>query len=241
MQNTVATDYTLFAPKVRYTSTFDGEFDAMSTWCAQLELGYLDERDDDAPQVVGGYAEFAIINVGEHPIDDLLDSLDANHFSALFDGADVAPAVQEQWEDAPFNRILIVTHVEIAEPLRGQDLGLWLVAEVIARMSSPIDTLVLLYPDPAAPRVSAVAEVTGAEALMRYWQRCGLVPIGHRPQFLGATTAYSYLARARTALRSVNDVRITVPASLIGQELPDDLRHTIMTNLEPVGLRLVRD
>ncbi|HRD11742.1 MAG TPA: hypothetical protein PLI79_07760 [Mycobacterium sp.] len=149
--------------------------------------------------------------------------------------------MQEQWEDAPFNRILIVTHVEIAEPLRGQDLGLWLVAEVIARMSSPIDTLVLLYPDPAAPRVSAVAEVTGAEALMRYWQRCGLVPIGHRPQFLGATTAYSYLARARTALRSVNDVRITVPASLIGQELPDDLRHTIMTNLEPVGLRLVRD
>lgn len=65
MQNTVATDYTLFAPKVRYTSTFDGEFDAMSTWCAQLELGYLDERDDDAPQVVGGYAEFAIINVGD--------------------------------------------------------------------------------------------------------------------------------------------------------------------------------
>ena len=48
--------------------------------------------------------------------------------------------MQEQWEDAPFNRILIVTHVEIAEPLRGQDLGLWLGAEGIARMSSPIAT-----------------------------------------------------------------------------------------------------
>ncbi|MCT7371908.1 hypothetical protein [Mycolicibacterium llatzerense] len=250
MTNSVTTMYTLLAPKVQYSSTFDSQHDSVSTWRAQLQLSYLDEGGSGvAPHVVGGCAEFAIINVGEHPIADLLDSLspDAAQFASLFEGNDVAPAVQEQWEDAPFNRVLVITHVEIAEPLRGHALGAWLVADVIARMSSPIDTLVLLYPHPAGPHASSAAELAAAESLSYYWHRCGLVPVEYRPDFLGGTTAYSHIANAREALQKVRDVRVAVPASLIRLESPADPRHTVMPECEPepqarpVGLRLVRD
>lgn len=56
----------LFRPRLRYSSTGESQFDAMMTWRADLELGYLDEdgNEGDAPDVVGGYAEFLIINVG---------------------------------------------------------------------------------------------------------------------------------------------------------------------------------
>ena len=114
------------------------------TWRADLELSYLDEdgNEVDAPDVVGGYAEFVVINVGQHPIGDLLDSLSADtaHFAPLFEDEEVAEAVQEQFEDVPFNRVLIVTLVEVAEPLRGNGLGAWLVTELVGRMASPTDT-----------------------------------------------------------------------------------------------------
>lgn len=67
--------------------------------------------------------------------------------------------MQDQFEDVPFNRILIVMLVDVAAPLRGHDLGAWLVAELIARMSSPTDTLVLLYPHPVGPQGDPSAEL----------------------------------------------------------------------------------
>lgn len=243
MTNAVMTMATLFAPKVRYASTFDSQFDVMMTWRAELELGYLDGYDDDGdmPHVVGGFAEFVIIHVGQHPIADLLDSLsnEAAAFSVLFDGDEVNLALQERFEDSPFNRVLIVTDVEVAEALRGHQLGAWLVAEVIARMASPIDTLVLLSPDPAV--AGGGAEFGGAPALSRYWQRCGLSLIEGHSDFLCASTAYSHVLNARDALRAVGDVEIAVPRSLIRPETPDDPRHTLLVDPEPMGLRLVRD
>jgi len=238
MTNTMMSTVTLFAPKVQYTSTFDSQFDAMTTWRADLECGYFDDTEDgDAPQVVAGYAEFVNINIGQHPIIDLLDSLsdDALAFEELFDGVDVAPALQEQFEDVPIHRVMLITAVEIADPLQGHDLEAWLVAEIIARMTSPIDTLVLLHPHALGPHASSVADAAF------YWQRCGLTPVRHQPKFLCATTAYTHLPNARETLRPVRDVRITVPASLIRVEQPDNPRHTILTDPDPVGLRLVRD
>ena len=237
MANTLMNAVTLFAPKVQYASTFDSQFDAMTTWRADIECGYVD--DGDAPHVVAGYAEFVNINIGQHPIVDLLDSLseDALAFEKLFEGDDVGPALQEQFEDAPIHRVMIITAVEIAEPLQGLDLEAWLVAEIIARMTSPIDTLVLLHPHGLGPLASSDADPTF------YWQRCGLTPVKHQPHFLCATTAYTHLPNARDTLRPVGDVQITVPASLIRVEQPDSPRHTIMTDPqpEPVCLRLVRD
>lgn len=112
------------------------------TWRADLEMSYLDEFGDegDTPDIVGGYAEFLVINVGQHPVFDMLDSLsqDAAEFAGLFEDEEVAAAVQEQFLDVPFNRVLIVCEVEVAEPLRGNGLGPWLVEE----LSIPVDRLV---------------------------------------------------------------------------------------------------
>lgn len=233
---------TLFTPRVRYTSIGESQFDAMMTWRAELELTYLSE--EDTPNVLGGYADFLIIRTGEHPIGDLLDSLsqDAEHFSELFDDDDVAYVVQEQFEDSPFNRILIITLVEIAGPLRGHGLGAWLVAEVIDRMASPLDTLVLLYPHPVGEQADDAAEAASVEALSRYWQRVGLQPVGEG--FLGQATAYRYLPDARARLKGAADVHIAVPAALIQEQVADDRypRHMVIDGAGPQqGLRLVRD
>lgn len=235
----------LFRPRLRYTSTGESQFDAMMTWRADLELSYLDENgiERDTPGVVGGYAEFLIINVGLHPIGDLLDSLsqDAAHFACLFEGDDVAAAVQEQFEDVPLNRVLIVTMVEVAEPLRGNGLGPWLVTELVERMASPTDTLVLMYPSPAGPQPSKAAESAAARALSGYWEQFGFAPIECRPEFLGATTAYAHVSRARDALRALEGVMFPVLRSVIGVERPAEPRHTVTSGIpEPVGLRLVR-
>ncbi|MEX3769384.1 GNAT family N-acetyltransferase [Mycolicibacterium fortuitum] len=238
------TTATLFAPKVRYTSTFESQFDMMNTWRAELELSYLDD-DGDAPDVLAGYADFLIIRVGEHPIDDLLDSIseDASHFAELFDKDDVAAAVQEQFDDAPFNRILIITLVTVGPSLRRHGLGAWLVAELIDRMASPTDTLVLLYPYPVGPQTDKASELAAVNALSSYWQRVGLQPIAAQPQILGQATAYSHLPNARAELNAATaHVKITVPTSQIHAEQPDAYpRHTAITNPEPQRLRLVRD
>lgn len=236
------TTATLFAPKVRFTSTGESQFDAMMTWCAELELAHLSE--DDTSVVLGGYAEFLIIRVGEHPIADLLDSLsqDAENFAELFDDDDVAYSVQEQFGDSPFNRILIITAVSIASPLRGHDLGAWLVAEVIDRMASPLDTLVLLCPHPLAKPASDAAEAAAVEALSRHWQRIGLQPVGGG--ILGQATAYRYLSDARATLKAVADLQISVPTSLIREEAADMYPRHVVIDDEPgpqTGLRLVRD
>lgn len=236
----------LFRPRVRYTSTPESKVGALMPWRADLELGYLDENgnEGDTWDVVGGHAEFLVIHVGRHPFADLLDSAlqDTSHFAGLFEGDDVALEVRDQFEDAPFNRVLIVTLVEVADPLRGNGLGAWLVAELVDRMASPTDTLVLMYPAPVGPQASKAAEAAAACKLSRYWQQFGLDPIRHQPDFLGAATAYAHLARARDALRALDEVVIPVPRSLIGVERPTEPRHTVISDSqEPVGLRLVRN
>ena len=139
---------TLFAPTVRYASTNDSQFDPCMDWRAELWLGQLDIVD--APDVLGGYADFLTIRLGEDSIADMLDSLsqDTENFAGLFDGKYVADSVRDQFRE-PFSTVLILMTVLVAEPLRGHDLGAWLAAEVIARMASVTDTLVLLYPHPA--------------------------------------------------------------------------------------------
>lgn len=210
---------TLFAPRVRFVSTCESQFDAMMTWRADLEMAYLD--DGDTPRVLVGCADFLTIQIGEHSIADLLDSIsqDAEHFAVLFDGDNVNEAVQEQFSDAmPFNRILIVTMVLIAEPLRGQDLGAWLVSEVIARMAGAIDTLVLLYPFPAVHPTGDPNELAAVNRLAEYWRRTGMEHIEAYPEFLGQSTAYTSLPEARRALSGIEDLQISVARNQLSDE-----------------------
>lgn len=216
VSDTVAT---LFAPRVRFVSIGQSQFDAMLRWRAELEMAYLD--DGDTPQVLGGYADFLTIQIGEHSIADLLDSIsqDAEHFAVLFEGADVNDAIQEQFSDAmPFNRILIVTMVLVAEPLRGHDLGAWLVSEVIARMAGAIDTLVLLYPYPAVHPTGDSIELAAVNRLAEYWRRTGMEHIEAYPEFLGQSTAYTSLPEARRALSGIADTQIPVAGNQLSDE-----------------------
>ncbi|OBG15222.1 hypothetical protein A5768_07485 [Mycolicibacterium fortuitum] len=226
-----ASDVRLFAPRVRFSSTAESQFDALATWRAELEMGYLD--DGDTPDVLVGCAEFLTIRIGEHPIADLLDSIsrDAEHFAVLFDDCDVNDALQEQFSDAmPFNCILIITLVQIAEPLRGHDLGAWLVSEVVARMAGAIDTLVLLYPFPAVNPTGDVSELAAVDRLASYWQRTGLKHIEAHPEFLGQSTAYTTLPNARRALSYVEDTHVSVPAHQISEEPTgwSEPRHSVV-------------
>jgi hypothetical protein len=60
---------TLIAPTVRYASTNDSQFDPCMDWRAELWLGHLDIVD--APDVLGGYADYLTIRLGEHSIADM--------------------------------------------------------------------------------------------------------------------------------------------------------------------------
>ena len=86
-------------------------------WRAELWLGHLDIVD--APDVLGGYADFLTIRLGEDSIADMLDSLsqDAENFAGLFDGKYVADSVQDQFRE-PFSTVLILMTVLVVEPLR---------------------------------------------------------------------------------------------------------------------------
>ena len=88
---------TLFAPTVRYASTNESQVDPCMDWRAELWLRQLDIVD--APDVLGGYADFLTIRLGEDSIADMLDSLsqDAENFAGLFDGKYVADSVQDQF------------------------------------------------------------------------------------------------------------------------------------------------
>jgi hypothetical protein len=200
---------TLFAPGIRYRSTNDSQFDPCLDWRAELVLGRLDHVD--CPDVLGGYVDFLTIRLGEESIPVMLDSLssDAENFAGLFDGRFVAYSVQDQFEE-PFNSVLILLTVFVAEPLRGHDLGAWMAAEVISRMASVTDTLVLLYPHPAGETPDNVSEIEAIDVLNRYWRKVGLVQIDDRPGFLGQSTAFTALPEARQALRHVEDVEIPV-------------------------------
>jgi hypothetical protein len=213
-------DATLFAPAVRYRSTNDSQFDPCMDWRADLLLGRLDV--DGHPDVLGGYVDFLTIRLGEESIPVMLDSLasDAENFAGMFDGRFIADSVQKQFEE-PFLSALILLTVFVAKPLRRHDLGAWMAAEVISRMASATDTLVLLYPYPAAERPENVSEIEAIDALNLYWRKAGLVPIDEHPGFLGQSTAFTALPEARRALQPVEEVHIPVDI--------DDSRLAILT------------
>lgn len=230
----------LFSPKVRFASTNESQFDAMMDWRAELELGYFGGRQDgsvdlgDTPDVFGGYVDFLQIRLGEHDVWDLLDSLsqDAEMFGALFDGGEVGDWVEDDFEHMlpPVNSVLIITAVSIAKALRGNSIGAWLVAEVIARMASATDTLVLMYPHPLGHPADDISELEAVDKLTRYWQRAGFDPVGSHPGFLAQSTAFQIFGERRRELdHTLEHLSIAVPLAELTEEGPPPWtspRHT---------------
>ncbi|WP_213576495.1 hypothetical protein [Rhodococcus sp. USK13] len=114
---------------------------------------------DDADDVVVGSLDFTVIRLGiEDPIGLCLDQFDGDHemLAGLFDGNQLAEQVEEQFETLTVvtEAVLIPNIAFVTEPLRGHDLGLWLVAEAIHRMLPTGMVLMWPYPVLCAPTLT---------------------------------------------------------------------------------------
>lgn len=219
----------LAAPILAFSGAAVSEFDEMTVWRGDIEMTDIEDGSD----VVCGYVEFLILKIGTESIPEMLDSWSqsAVTFAGLFDGNEVAAEVTAQFDGELFNRVVIITRVFVAEPVRGHNLGAWAVSEVAERMASPSDTLVLLYPFWIVDRSGDFDELAAVEALTKYWGRCGLVPIDAHPQFLGQSTSYNDLPQARSALAEVRDLRLAIPAEQVN-ERPSSPQRTLVSDDE---------
>lgn len=219
----------LAAPVMAFNGAAVSEFDEMTVWRADLVMTDVEDGSD----VICGYVEFLILKVGTESVVEMLDSWSqsAATFAGLFDGNEVAAEVSAQFDGELFNRVLIITHVFVAEPVRGHALGAWAVSEVAERMASPSDTLVLLCPFWIVDQSGDFEELAAVESLAKYWGRCGLVPIDVHPQFLGQATCYNDLPQARSALAEVRDLRLAIPADQVN-ERPSSRQRTLIPNDE---------
>nr|WP_271213589.1 hypothetical protein [Rhodococcus wratislaviensis]GLK40767.1 hypothetical protein GCM10017611_76420 [Rhodococcus wratislaviensis] len=214
----------LFAPRVRFRSVGHSDLDACLDWFAELVMTV---DIDDADEVVVGSLDFTVIRLGtEDPIALCLDQFDGDHemLAGLFDGNQLTEQVEEQYETLTVvtEAVLIPNIAFVTEPLRGHDLGVWLVAETIHWMLPTGMVLMWPYPvlstgsDPDPESDEDSVQITALDSaigrLSEHFGRCGLTPVESAPWALGMSTAFEALAVARSLLGAVR--RITVSLTL---------------------------
>ena len=218
----------LLWPRVRFRSVGHSDLDACLDWFAEL---IMTVDIDDADDVVVGSLDFTVIRLGtEDPIAMCLDQFDGDHemLAGLFDGNQLAEQVEAQYETLTVvtEAVLIPNITFVTEPLRGHDLGLWLVAETIHRMLPTGIVLMWPYPvlttgsilgsdpdaDPDADPVHIAALDSAIGRLSDHFERCGLTPVESAPWALGMSTTFEALEVARSRLGAVR--RTTVSLSL---------------------------
>jgi len=212
----------LSQPEVRYRSVGGCEYDSCMEWLAELVMCHFGEDGfGDPVTIVVGELSFLTIRLNEESVWATLDSLsgDAEMFGELFEADYVKPEVAEQFSELPFNSVLILMNARIAQPVRGHNLGAWMAAEIIARMASATDTLVLAYPHPAGPPFDGTTEERAVRKLRRHWMKIGLTPIDEYPHVMGQSTAYAVLNAARAQLSCEH---LEVPVDLSHEELRVD-------------------
>jgi len=175
-------------------------------WYADLVMtGDKWEPDGELPEFSVGYLRCTAVDLtrGESA-PEVLDALSADLevFCPAFDGNDVTEEIQDQFE-APLFGVLALEVAEIASPFRGRGLGVWLAAEVIARLAPYPGTLVLGYPQHFGPPFPGVSSAAAVRKLRRHWRRVGLEPLRGAPQLLGQSTDRRCFDRARARARSV--------------------------------------
>ncbi|TQC41307.1 hypothetical protein EEB14_55690 [Rhodococcus sp. WS4] len=214
----------LFAPRVRFRSVGHSDLDACLDWFAELVMTV---NIDDADDVVVGSLDFTVIRLGtEDPIALCLDQFDGDHemLAGLFDGNQLTEQVEEQYETLTVvtEAVLIPNIAFVTEPLRGHDLGLWLVAETIHRMLPTGMVLTWPYPvdcigsdpdfdaDPDEDSVQITVLDSAIGRLSDHFGRCGLTPVESAPWALGMSTAFEALAVARSLLGAVRRTRVSL-------------------------------
>ncbi|WP_067837326.1 hypothetical protein [Nocardia lijiangensis] len=166
-------------------------------------------------RVCVGCIDFLTIRLGQELVaDNVLDSYSqtAEEFSPGFDGDWLDDDVQE-FDATPINYVVVVLHAEVVPPLRGHQLGAWMLTEIAYRMLSSHDGLIVLSPTPDDADPTSLAGQRATRRLSGYWRSCGLVPIPTHPGFLAQASAYTALGAARRALTSVADHQITLTAA----------------------------
>jgi transcriptional regulator with XRE-family HTH domain len=123
-------------------------------WRAEL---HLTDADNPASTVVAGYADFIRAKLGA-PVADLLsqlpsdhgDSCDPHNFAALFDpgNGDFSAPIEQVFEPLAgvFGAAILIENVFIDPAFRGFNLGPWLVADVVHRLTEDINDMVAMIP-----------------------------------------------------------------------------------------------
>ncbi|MFD9669749.1 hypothetical protein ACFWAY_50780 [Rhodococcus sp. NPDC059968] len=203
----------LFYPRVRFRSVNISDLDACLDWFAELTMTV---DIDDADDVVVGSLDFTLIRLGtEDPVALCLDQFDGYHemLAGLFDGNQLTAEVEEQFETMGIaaDVVLVPNIAFVTEPLRGHNLGAWLVAETIHRMLPA--GIVLMWPYPMAssdsPQIDALD--SAITRLSDHFQLCGLTPVESAPWALGMSTAFVALGDARSQLSSVRGTSVSIP------------------------------
>ncbi|WP_435592154.1 hypothetical protein [Nocardia sp. bgisy118] len=169
----------------------------------------------DGYELCCGCLDFLTIRLGRELIaDNILDSYSqtAVEFAPLFDGLWLDEAVQEQFDATLINDVVVVLDAQLALPLRGRQLGAWMLSEVAGRMLSSHDGLVVARPIPDDTDPNTHAGRMATERLTQHWRSCGLVPVTGHQEFLAQASAYTALGSARAALDRIADRDITLTA-----------------------------
>jgi hypothetical protein len=194
-------------PEVRYRSTNRSTYDACMDWQATL---HLDTDDPTGTPICGGHTDFLTIRLGEAPLHGILSMADDTPaFAPLFDGTTLGQTIAEQFRH-PINTVVIFRDIHIDPALRGHDLGAWMLSEVIARMATSTDTLVVGRQYPIRLAEDIVSRRRVERSLRPYWRKIGVVPFDGAPEFWVQTTSNDSLQHARTALAGVHGLALQI-------------------------------
>ena len=206
----------LAAPYMHYRSqdtctTIPGCLD----WSAQIHMTALDAHGR-APHIVVGAVDFLILQLGRHPVAELLPYFDdrAAAFAELFDGPYLADDLDEN--DAfsagmPISTVLLVLGAHVDPALPDSPLRAWAVAHTIDTMLPTTAGLVVMRATtPTASAKAAARPLVSADTVDPDWPRVGCTMIPGHPRLFGQATAYTYLDDARTALDHCRDQHLRV-------------------------------
>ncbi|MGB3673227.1 MAG: hypothetical protein WA988_02180 [Candidatus Nanopelagicales bacterium] len=199
---------TLFAPAVRYRSTNNSEFSPCMDWAAELWLIHSEPMFTNP--VLAGVVRFLTLRLGEQDIAPMLAALPgAGRFANLFGGRWLSDEVEAQFHDVEIDSAVLVTDAVIATPLRGHDLGPWMVADVIYRMLNA-NGAALVASTPSFNPSSTAADFEASERITAQWRKAGFSPIRSNPVFSGLSTASASLKRARDGLAHIADSKLSL-------------------------------
>ncbi len=214
----------MHAPRLRHRSGGDIDDDCCLEWQAQLLMTAAEVDEVDDIEICVAVAEFVTVQVSDPSFStELLDwySGATEVFCPIFTGTSVAEEVQDQFGAEPVNNALLILSTQVLDPLGGNELDAWMVAQLIHRMLPSHDGLALFCPSPTDLPAEPIQQLEALENLSMYWRNTvGFEAITDHPGMLGQSTAYVHLQDARAALGKPGPIPVPVTGLERSPELP---------------------